>query len=92
MGNIRRVGTADVLTRGDLDAFERRMLLRFDGLITRFETLIEETHAASGERSFNEAMRAQRDLIRAQTRILITANVVAGLLAILIGFGAAKLA
>jgi hypothetical protein len=80
------VGWADVATKRDLDALEERMNLRFEIVDQRFEAL---------ERKFLAALRgellAQSNVITAQTRTLLLANVGTVVSLAAVAFGVAKL-
>ena len=68
------VGWADVATKHDLDALEERMNLRFDLVDRRFEASEHKLLAAfRGE--LLSAVGAQSNLIAAQTKTLVIANV-----------------
>ena len=77
---------ADVATRRDLDALEERMNLRFEMVDQRFEALEHKLLAA-----FRGELLAQSNVISAQTRTLIIANVGTVLSIAALAFGAAKL-
>jgi hypothetical protein len=80
------VGWADVATKHDLDALEERMNLRFELVDQRFELLEHKLLAAlRGE------LLGQANLISAQTRTLVIANVGTILSMAALAFGAAKL-
>lgn len=80
------VGWADVATKRDLDALEERMSLRFERVDQRFEGLEHKLLAA-----FRGELLAQSNVIGAQTRTLVMANVGTVLSMAAIVFAAAKL-
>src|ERR1041384_5885891 len=80
------VGWADVATRRDLDALEERMNLRFELVDQRFEALEHKLVAA-----FRGELLAQSNLITAQTRTLVIANIGTVLSMAALAFAAAKL-
>lgn len=85
------VGWADVATKRDLDALEERMNLRFDLVDRRFEASEHKLLAAlRGE--LLSAVGAQSNLIAAQTKTLVIANVATVFSVAALAFGAAKLA
>lgn len=85
------VGWADVATKRDLDALEQRVDLRFEALDQKFETLEHKLLAAfRGE--LLSAVTAQTNIISAQTRTLVLANLGAVLSTAALAFGAAKVA
>jgi hypothetical protein len=99
------VGWADVATKRDLDALEQRIGLRFELVDQRFEALDQRFEALDQrfEASENKmlaafrgellaAVTAQSNVISAQTRTLVMANLGAVLSVAAIAFGAAKLA
>ena len=73
------VGWADVATKRDLDALEQRMDLRFEGLEHKLLA------------AFRAELLDQSNLISAQTKTLIMANVGTVLSLAAVAFGAAKL-
>ena len=80
------VGWADVATKRDLDALEERMNLRFEIVDQRFESLEHKLLAAlRGE------LLAQTNVITAQTRTLLLANVGSVVSLAALAFGVAKL-
>ena len=84
------VGWADVATKRDLDALEERMNLRFDLVDRRFEASEHKLLAAfRGE--LLSAVGAQSNLIAAQTKTLVVANIATVLSIAALAFGAAKL-
>ena len=84
------VGWADVATKRDLDALEERMNLRFELVDQRFEVLEHKLLAAfRGE--MLAAFTTQSNLISAQTRTLVIANIGTVLSMAALAFGAAKL-
>ena len=85
------VGWADVATKRDLDALEQRIDLRFEAMDHKFEALKHELVAAfRGE--LLAAVTAQTNVIGAQTRTLVLANLGAVLSVAALAFGAARLA
>jgi hypothetical protein len=80
------VGWADVATKRDLDALEERMNLRFELVDQRFEALEHKLLAA-----FRGELLAQSNVITAQTRTLVLANLGAVLSMAALAFGAARL-
>ena len=80
------VGWADVATKRDLDALEQRMDLRFEVLDQRFEASEQKLLAA-----FRGELLAQSNVITAQTRTLVMANLGAVLSVAALAFGAARL-
>jgi hypothetical protein len=86
MAMMPPVGWADVATKRDLDALEERMNLRFEIVDQRFETMKHELLAA-----FRGELLAQTNVITAQTRTLLIANVGTVLSLAALAFGVAKL-
>jgi hypothetical protein len=86
MAMMPPVGWADVATKRDLDALEERMNLRFEIVDQRFETMKHELLAA-----FRGELLAQTNVITAQTRTLLIANVRTVLSLAALAFGVAKL-
>jgi hypothetical protein len=91
------VGWADVATKRDLDALEERVGLRFEIVDQRFLALgqrletLEHKLVAGFRAELLAAVGAQSQLISAQTKTLVMANIGAvGSMAAL-AFGAAKL-
>jgi hypothetical protein len=80
------VGWADVATTRDLDALEDRMNLRFELVDQRFEALEHKLIAA-----FRGELLGQSNLITAQTRTLVLANIGTVLSMAALAFAAAKL-
>ena len=80
------VGWADVATKRDLDALEQRLNLRFELVDQRFETCKHELMAA-----FRAELQAQSNVITAQTRTLLLANVGTVLSLAALAFGITKL-
>ncbi|HZQ78669.1 MAG TPA: hypothetical protein VFE55_15140 [Acidimicrobiia bacterium] len=80
------VGWADVATKRDLDALEERMNLRFEIVDQRFDALEHKLLAA-----FRGELLAQSNIITAQTRTLLVANVGTILSLAALAFGIAKL-
>jgi hypothetical protein len=80
------VGWADVATKRDLDTLEERMGLRFDLIDQRFEASEHKLLAA-----FRGELLAQSNVITAQTRTLLIANVGTVLSLAALAFGVAKL-
>jgi hypothetical protein len=80
------VGWADVATKRDLDALEQRMDLRFEVLDQRFEASEQKLLAA-----FRGELLAQSNVVTAQTRTLVMANLGAVLSVAALAFGAARL-
>ena len=80
------VGWADVATKRDLDGLEGRMSLRFDLVDQRFEAWENKLLAA-----FRAELLAQSNVIGAQTRTLLMANVGTVLSLAALAFGIAKL-
>jgi len=80
------VGWAEVTTKRDLDALEERMNLRFELVDQRFEALEHKLVAA-----FRGELLAQSNLITAQTRTLVIANIGTVLSMAALAFAAAKL-
>ena len=74
------VGWADVATKRDLDTLEERMNLRFELVDQRFEALeqrLDQRFEASEHKllaAFRAELLAQSNVISAQTRTLIKAN------------------
>jgi hypothetical protein len=91
------VGWADVATKRDLDALEQRMDLRFVALEQRFGMLDQRFEASENKllAAFRgellAAVTAQSNLISAQTRTLVMANLGAVLSVAALAFGAARL-
>jgi hypothetical protein len=91
------VGWADVATKRDLDALEERMNLRFELMEHRFEMVdqrfeaLEHKLLAAFRGELLSAVTAQSNVISAQTRTLIIANVGTVLSIAAMAFGAAKL-
>ena len=99
------VGWADIATKRDLDALEDRMNLRFELMDQRFGTLdqrfgmldqrfeaTENKLLAAFRGELLVAVTAQSNVISAQTRTLVMANLGAMLSMAALAFGAAKLA
>ena len=80
------VGWADVATKRDLDGLEGRMNLRFDLVDQRFEASENKLLAA-----FRAELLAQSNVIGAQTRTLLMANVGTVFSLAALAFGIAKL-
>ncbi|HET9770722.1 MAG TPA: hypothetical protein VFS16_07525 [Acidimicrobiia bacterium] len=78
------VGWADVATKRDLDALEERMDLRFE--------VTEQKLLAAFRGELLATVGAQSNLIAAQTRTLVLANIGTVLSVSALAFGAAKLA
>ena len=91
------VGWADVATKRDLDALEERMNLRFELVDQRFGMLDQRFEASENKllAAFRgellAAVTAQANVISAQTRTLVMANLGAVLSVATLAFGAAKL-
>ena len=91
------VGWADVATKRDLDALEERMNLRFELVDRRFEMLDQRFEASENKllAAFRgellAAVTAQSNVISAQTRTLVMANLGAMLSLTALAFGAARL-
>jgi hypothetical protein len=85
------VGWADIATKRDLDALEERMGLRFELVDQRFETL-EHKLVAGFRAELLAAIGAQSQLISAQTKTLVMANIGAVTSMAALAFGASKLA
>lgn len=99
------VGWADVATKRDLDALEQRISLRFEALDLRFEAqdqkfetfdqkfeTLEHKLLAAFRGELLNAVTAQTNVISAQTRTLVLANLGAVLSTAALAFGAAKIA
>jgi hypothetical protein len=99
------VGWADVATKRDLDALEERMNLRFELMDQRFGTLdqrfgmldqrfeaTENKLLAAFRGELLAAVTAQSNVMSAQTRTLVMANLGSVLSMAALAFGAAKLA
>ena len=100
-------GWADVATKRDLDALEERMNLRFELVDQRFVSLdqrfgmmdqrfemLDQRFEASEQRllaAFRGELLAQSNVITAQTRTLVMANLGAVLSVAALAFGAARL-
>ena len=84
------VGWADVATKHDLDALEARMNLRFELVDQRFE-LLEHKMLGAFRAELLATVGAQSDLISAQTRTLVLANIGTLVSVAALAFGAAKL-
>ena len=80
------VGWADVATKHDLLGLEERLDLRFELVDQRFETL---EHKLIG--AFRGELLTQSNLITAQTRTLVIANIGTVLSMAALAFAAAKL-
>jgi hypothetical protein len=91
------VGWADVATKRDLDALEERMNLRFELVDQRFEGLEErfdqrfETSEHKLIAAFRGELLALSNVIGAQTRTLVMANIGTVLSMAALAFAAAKL-
>lgn len=87
------VGWADVATKRDLDALEERMNLRFERVDQRFEVLENKLLAAFRGELLTQStlITNQSNLIAAQTRTLVIANIGTVLSMAALAFGAAKL-
>ena len=92
------VGWADVATKRDLDALEQRIDLRFEAMDHRFEAMDHKLEALKHEllATFRgellTAITAQTNVIGAQTRTLVLANLGAVVSVAALAFGAARLA
>lgn len=84
------VGWADVATKRDLDSLEERIDLRFEVVEQRFEVLENKLLAAFREELLT-AVSAQSNVITAQTKTLVMANIGAVLSTAVLAFAAAKL-
>ena len=98
------VGRADVATKRDLDALEQRMELRFEALDRRFE-MVDQRFGALDQRfeatenkllagfrgELLAAVTAQSNLITAQTRTLLIANLGTVVSLAALAFGVAQL-
>ena len=84
------VGWADVATKRDLDALEQRIELRFEAMDHRFDGLRHEL-VATFRGELLAAVTAQTNIISAQTRTLVLANLGAVLSVAALAFGAARL-
>jgi len=84
------VGWADVATKRDLDALEERMNLRFELVDQRFEVMEHKLLAAFREELL-ATVGAQSNLISAQTRTVVLANIGTLVSVAALAFGAAKL-
>lgn len=80
------VGWADVATKRDLDALEKRIGLRFGLVDQRFETSEQKLLAA-----LRSELLAQSNVITSQTRTLVMANLGAVLSVAVLAVGAARL-
>ena len=87
------VGWADVTTKRDLHALEERMNLRFELVDQRFEALDQrfETSEHKLLAAFRGELLAQSNVIGAQMRTLVVANVGSVLSIAALAFGVAKL-
>ena len=91
------VGWAEVATKRDLGALEERMNLRFDLMEQRVGMLDQRFEASENKllAAFRgellAAVTAQSNLISAQTRTLVMANLGAVLSVAALAFGAARL-
>ena len=99
------VGWADVATKRDLDALEQRIDLRFEAMNHKFEAMDHRFEAmdhklealkhelvAAFRGELLAAVTAQTNVIGAQTRTLVLANLGAVLSMAALAFGAARLA
>lgn len=92
------VGWADVATKRDLDALEQRIDLRFEAMDHKFEAMdykldaLEHKLLAAFRGELLTAITAQTNVIGAQTRTLVLANLGAVLSVATLAFGAARLA
>ena len=84
--SIDPAGWADVATKHDLDGLEERLALRFELVDQRFEASENKLLAA-----FRAELLAQLNVISAQTRALIKANLGTVLSMAALAFAVAKL-